>query len=82
LKLVDNKYPVNCFEMLLSYLDPEDITAMKFFSGEGVRVKVQKESDAAGSAALLGAENHKMAVILDWKCEGSFRFLAEVRKPY
>lgn len=53
---------------------------MKSFSDEGVRVKVQKERDAAGSAALLGAENHKLAVILDWKCEGSSRFLAVVGK--
>jgi hypothetical protein len=79
---VYNKYPVNCFEILLSFYDPEDITVMKSFSNEGVRVKVQKEHDAAGSAELFGAESHKLAVILDWKCEGSSRFLAAVRKSY
>lgn len=45
-------------------------------------MKVQKECDAVRIAELLGVENHKLAVVLDWQCENSSRFLAEVRKSY
>jgi hypothetical protein len=67
------------FKMLLYFTDPEDISAMKFFSEKGVRIKVQKERNAVGTAALLGMESHKMAVILHWQCEGGSRLLAQVR---
>jgi hypothetical protein len=78
----DNKYPVKCFKMLLYFYNPEDTRVMKFFPEKGVRIKVQKECDAVRPGALLGTENHKLAVILDWQCEGSSRLLAEVRKSY
>jgi hypothetical protein len=55
---------------------------MKFFSEKGVRIKIQKECDAERPAALLGTESHKLAVIFDWQCECSSRFLAQVRKSY
>lgn len=45
-------------------------------------MKVQKECDAVRIAELLGVENHKLAVILDWQCKDSSRLLAEVRKSY
>jgi hypothetical protein len=68
--------------MLLYFSNPEDITVTKFFSEKGMRIKVQKECDSVQTAELLGVENHKLAVILDWQCEESSRFLAEVRKSY
>jgi hypothetical protein len=68
--------------MLLYFSNPVDITVVKFFSEKGVRIKVQKECDAVRTAELLGVENHKLAVILDWQCEDCSRFLAEVKKSY
>jgi hypothetical protein len=55
---------------------------MKFYSDEGVRVQVEKDRNAVGTAALLGTETQKLAVILDWKCEGSSGILAEVKESH
>jgi hypothetical protein len=68
--------------MLLYSSNPEDITVMKFFSEKGLRIKIQKARDAVRISELLGVGNHKLAVVLDWQCGDSSRFLAEVRKSY
>jgi hypothetical protein len=66
--------------MLFYFYNSEDIMIMKFFSEKGVRMKVQKKCDAVRAASLLGVDNHKLAVILDWQCTNSARFLIEVGK--
>jgi hypothetical protein len=51
---------------------------MKFLSEKGVRTKTQEKCNAVQITSLLGVENHKLAVILDWQSAGSTRLLAEV----
>jgi hypothetical protein len=67
-------------EILLCFSNSEEIRIMKFFSEKGVRVKVQKKFEGVETASLLVVDNHNLAVVLDWQCEESARFLTEVSK--
>ncbi|XP_069704780.1 ionotropic receptor 75a-like [Periplaneta americana] len=55
----------------------EDVLIAKFFSNTGIRVKIQYAGEPLDVASLLSVDMYKLAVFLDWQCEGSTAVLKE-----
>ena len=46
---------------------------------EGVRTKLQILEKMEDISSLLSVNNDRLAIIVDWQCEGSVGFVTEVR---
>ncbi|KAJ4439288.1 hypothetical protein ANN_07409 [Periplaneta americana] len=54
-----------------------DVLIAKLFSNRGLRVKIQYAGEPTDVASLLSVDMYKLAVFLDWQCEGSTAVLKE-----
>ncbi|KAJ4439289.1 hypothetical protein ANN_07410 [Periplaneta americana] len=52
-------------------VEEKDVQIAKFFSNRGVRVKIQRADEPTDVASLLSVDMYKLAVFVDWQCEGS-----------